>query len=53
LNGEVQARLGHGSIKTTLNVYAHLMPGLGAQLDEALERARNEAWKTSDGLETS
>jgi integrase len=35
LNGEVQARLGHGSIKTTLDVYAHLMPGLGAQLDEA------------------
>jgi hypothetical protein len=48
------ARLGHASIKTTLDVYGHLMPGLGAQLYDALEKARNEAWnklrRPGDGL---
>jgi integrase len=40
---EIQARLGHASITTTLNTYGHLMPSLGAALDEALDRARGEA----------
>ena len=24
----VQARLGHGSIRTTMDIYGHLMPGM-------------------------
>lgn len=40
---EVQARLGHASITTTLDVYGHLMPTLGAQLDDALEKAHRDA----------
>ena len=40
---EIQARLGHSSIKTTLDLYAHLMPSLGAHLDEALDNAHVEA----------
>jgi hypothetical protein len=42
----IQARLGHASITTTLNVYGHLMPdafsGVGAQLD-ALVQGTGEA----------
>ena len=40
---EIQARLGHASITTTLNIYGHLWPSLGAQLDEAMDRAFHEA----------
>jgi integrase len=40
---EIQARLGHASIKTTLETYGHLMPTLGAHLDEALDTAHREA----------
>jgi len=40
---EIQARLGHASIKTTLEVYGHLMPTLGAHLDEALDQAHRDA----------
>jgi len=40
---EIQARLGHASITTTLNTYGHLWPSLGAQLDEAMDRAFREA----------
>jgi integrase len=40
---EIQARLGHSSIKTTLDLYAHLMPSLGAHLNDALEATRQEA----------
>jgi len=40
---EIQARLGHASITTTLNTYGHLWPSLGAQLDEAMDRAFHEA----------
>jgi integrase len=40
---EIQARLGHASITTTLNTYGHLMPGLGAKLDDALDRAYLQA----------
>jgi integrase len=40
---EIQTRLGHASIKTTLDRYGHLMPTLGAHLDEALDRAHQDA----------
>lgn len=40
---EIQARLGHASIKTTLETYGHLMPTLGAHLDDALDRAHRDA----------
>ncbi len=35
----IQERLGHASIKTTLDVYGHLFPGM----DEAAAEALNEA----------
>jgi integrase len=34
---EIQARLGHASINTTMDRYGHLLPTLGAQLDANLE----------------
>ncbi|MGI8707327.1 MAG: tyrosine-type recombinase/integrase [Actinomycetota bacterium] len=34
---EIQARLGHASIITTMDRYGHLFPSLGAQLDDNLE----------------
>jgi len=37
---EVQARLGHASIMVTMDRYEHLLPSLGAQLDDNLERVR-------------
>ena len=40
---EIQTRLGHASIKTTLDRYGHLMPTLGARLDEALDAAHEAA----------
>jgi integrase len=40
---EIKARLGHASIKTTMDVYGHLLPGLGDKLDAALDTARAEA----------
>ncbi|MGH9194284.1 MAG: tyrosine-type recombinase/integrase [Acidimicrobiia bacterium] len=40
---EIQARLGHASIRTTLDTYGHLLPNLGARLDEGLERVWREA----------
>jgi integrase len=40
---EIQARLGHASITTTLDRYGHLFPSLGSQLDESLEVAFREA----------
>ena len=33
----IQARLGHASITTTLDVYGHRMPGLDDRLAEALD----------------
>ncbi len=43
---EIQARLGHSSITTTLDRYGHLMPSLGHQLavdlDEMRQRARSD-----------
>lgn len=40
---EIQARLGHASITTTLNTYGHLWPSLGAQLDNKIEFAFRQA----------
>lgn len=40
---EIQARLGHASITTTLNTYGHLWPSLGAQLDDKMEQAFRQA----------
>lgn len=40
---EIQARLGHASITTTLNTYGHLWPSLGAQLDERIDSVHREA----------
>jgi integrase len=40
---EIQARLGHASIATTLNTYGHLWPSLGEQLDQRLEAAFQQA----------
>ncbi|MBA2312416.1 MAG: site-specific integrase [Actinobacteria bacterium] len=36
---EIQARLGHSSITTTLNTYGHLFPSLDEQLTERLDEA--------------
>ena len=40
---EIQARLGHSSITTTLDRYGHLMPALGHQLSANLDLAREQA----------
>lgn len=42
---EIQARLGHASITTTLNTYGHLWPSLGAALDEKIEAVHQAAAK--------
>jgi integrase len=44
----IQARLGHASIKTTLDTYGHLFDGL----DEAAADRLNESWRGT-GLNTS
>jgi integrase len=46
---EIQARLGHASITTTLNTYGHLWPSLGAQLDAKIELVFREAHGPSLG----
>lgn len=40
---EIRSRLRHASIRTTFDVYGHLLPSLGARLDEALDDARSAA----------
>jgi integrase len=40
---EIQAQLGHTSIKTTLDEYGHLMPSAGRQVAERLETVRSDA----------
>lgn len=49
---EIQARLGHSSITTTLDRYGHLMPSLGhqlaANLDEMRTRARSDVDQNVD-----
>jgi integrase len=49
---EIQARLGHASITTTLNTYGHLWPSLGAQLDEKIDRVLVEARRNVDSMWT-
>jgi integrase len=39
----IQARMGHASITTTLNVYGHLFPSLDVELADRLDHARGEA----------
>ena len=39
---EIQARLGHSSITTTLNVYGHLFPSLDERLAERLDATYRE-----------
>jgi len=38
----IQARLGHASITTTLNLYGHLFPSLDVELADRLDRVRDE-----------
>ena len=51
----IQARLGHASIQTTLNIYGHLMPsafeGVGAQLDGLLAQGKIKANEKDASLE--
>lgn len=44
---EIQARLGHASITTTMDRYGHLFPSLGAQLDASLEEVFRTARKSA------
>jgi integrase len=44
---EIQARLGHASINTTMDRYGHLFPSLGAQLDENLETVYRAASRSA------
>jgi integrase len=39
----IQARLGHASITTTLNLYGHLFPSLDVELAECLDEVRADA----------
>jgi integrase len=39
----VQARLGHEDIRTTINVYGHLLPSVEAALADGLTATFNEA----------
>jgi integrase len=39
----VQARLGHEDIRTTINIYGHLLPSVEAALSEGLTATFNEA----------
>jgi integrase len=40
---EIQVRLGHASIVTTMNVYGHLLPSLDERLTEGLDEAYRKA----------
>lgn len=42
----VQARLGHEDIRTTINVYGHLLPSVEAALSEGLTATFNNATAT-------
>ena len=44
---EIQARLAHASIMTTMDRYGHLFPSLGAQLDENLEQVFRQVRQTA------
>ncbi len=49
---EIQARLGHSTITTTLDRYGHLMPGLGRQLAANLDEMRKKAVSDVDQMWT-
>ena len=49
---EIQARLGHSSITTTLDRYGHLMPSLGHQLAANLDEMRKKAVSDVDQMWT-
>jgi integrase len=53
----IQERLGHASIKTTLDVYGHLYEGLDEAaadaLDEAFRRAAADSVRILDGLQVA
>jgi len=49
---EIQARLGHSSITTTLDRYGHLMPSLGHQLSADLDVSRAKARADVDQMWT-
>ena len=44
----IQVRLGHASIKTTLDTYGHLHEGIDEALAESLHRAGREPRPTED-----
>ncbi|HEX5851566.1 MAG TPA: hypothetical protein VFY36_00590 [Solirubrobacteraceae bacterium] len=46
----VQARLGHEDIRTTINVYGHLLPSVEAALSEGLTATFNEASEAPDNV---
>jgi integrase len=50
---EIQARLGHSTITTTLDRYGHLMPGLGRQLARNLDEMRKKAVSDVDQMWTN
>ena len=45
---QIQARAGHSSIKVTLDVYGHLLPGDDEAVADALDTARRQALAESD-----
>ena len=49
---EIQRRLGHADIKTTLGVYGHLFPNREAVLNEALEKVHEEAVREAAAAST-
>jgi integrase len=48
----VQERLGHSSIRVTLDVYGHLLPSLHEDITDRLDQVGREARPTSDGTVT-
>jgi integrase len=44
----IQARLGHASITTTLNLYGHLFPSLDVELAERLDDVRAARLRHAD-----
>ena len=44
----ISERLGHASIRTTFDVYGHLMPGM----DEEVAKRLDHAWREANDAET-
>jgi integrase len=40
----IQTLMGHASIRVTMDLYGHLLPGLGAQFAQRLDETRRAAW---------